>query len=451
MRPLRALSSPKLAAVLIAVLLLMSVVSVVVPQTRTAGTRVIDAWREGQPWIAVPVLALGLDRVFVSWPYWIVSALLAVNLAVCTFERVRRAKRRSYSLGSPPADAVRVPTALAAPDAEAVLTRRMRWFRPHASDGGLVLVAGRWGFAGSVLMHAGLIVLVVAGVLTGLTRFEGEIVLTEGLGAVDEYDAYSRLRRIPMAGEPFTGAEIVLERMEFDYEGHVVTEARAYLVTREGGRERRDVARVNYPLRIGAKSFLLKDSGLAAGIEITGPEGAVLPPTMVNLGEARLDGYADSVEVGEVYLDLLAIPDVAAPRGAAVARLLEPASPAVIVTATVGGETAVAGTLVLPGESVELGDMTLRVTEVRRWTRFNARVDWGVYAAYLAFALAVPGSALRFVDPDRVVRIALSEDGASVWGSAGWGPGTAAASIDRAVRALDGAGSVTAGHEEERV
>lgn len=440
MRLRRSLGSPRLAAALIAALLALSVVSVIVPQTATLGREVVETWRESQPWLAVPALALGLDRVFYSWPYYLVSLLLAVNLTVCTLDRVRRRSAASGpALGTAPDDAQRVRMPEGA-DAISALTHGMRGFRVETVAGGVICRSGAWGFTGSVLMHVGLVVLVAAGVVTGLTRFEGVMLLTEGLGAADVPSSYVELGRVPDLGEAYTGAEIALDGMEFDYEGPTITESRAFLTVGRGDSRRAYTARVNHPLRVGAKSFLLKDSGLAVGLRVTDPSGTVLPDSMVNLGSEQPDGYADTADFGILDLGLLAVPDAAAPRGAAIAQKLILVDPCVLVTATVGGTDVAAGRSVRPGGVLEAAGWRIEVLEVRRWTSFNVRVDRGMYVAYIGFALAVLGSAARVLDPERTVRVRLAGREATVWARARWGRAIAAAAAVRAVRSLTAAG-----------
>lgn len=437
----RALASPKLAAVLIAVLLLLALLSVIVPQSGTLGAAYVGEWRRTQPWLAVPALALGLDRVFASWPYWIVSLLLAVNLTACTLERVLRRRATSLSVGVAPADAVRLRFVGDAEEGAGALKAAMRGFETTVLVGGVVARSGRYGFLGSVIMHAGLVVLVAAGVATGLTRFEGQLLLTEGQALRDVPASYLKVDRTPALGHPYTSAEITLDRLEFDYTGHTVTDARAYMTVTDGGRTRRSVVRVNEPLRIGNKSFLLKDAGFAAALKLTDPSGREYPPSFVDLGKSAPDGSFDSVDVGGLHLDILTVGDLAG-RGRNVAEKFALVQPAAIMTATVDGtSTSVASTVVRPGETVKAGGWRIDLLEIRRWNRFNARLDLGMYVAYLGFALALLGTAMRVFDPDRVVRAAFfpAEDGATevaLWGRARWGKALADEAVERAARAM---------------
>ncbi len=436
MKALRALASIRLAAALIAVLLVMSVLSVVVPQSATLGTNVVDRWRESEPWLAEPALALGLDRVFHSWPFYVVTVLLSVNLAACTALRSKRRDRRFGSVGEPPESAHEIAWRLG--PAEAALALGGGWNARACAEapGGVVCVSGRRGHTGSLVMHWGMVAVILAGVVTAMTRFEGEMLLVEGVETPDVRESHQRITQLPDRGVPFTGAFITLEDMEFDYQGPVVTEARAYLAVREGDRVWRRVVRVNEPLRIGAKSFLLKDTGYTVGLRVTGPDGSERTDALVTLGEARPDGWADNVSIGPLSLEVLAIPDAEAPRGMPVAELLEPVDPAAVVTVTVAGQVEAAGELVRPGGSVSAGVWTVELLEVRQWTQVNSRLDHGMYLAYAGFAAMTLGFGLRMLDPAAVVRVALDGQVARVWGSARWGEEFAGSAIKAAVGRL---------------
>lgn len=437
MRLRRALGSVRLAAWLIAALAGLSVLSVVFPQSPTLGSETVAEWRAAQPWIAGPAIALGLTRVFYSWPYYIVSLLLTANLTVCTVDRMASRRRGGVpALGPVASDAIETPLGVAQDTVADVLRCRMRGFEVRTVPGGAICRSGRTGFAGSVCMHLGLIVMVIAGVVTGLTRFEGLLLLTEGFETKDVPSSYAEAPRTPLVGRPYTGATIALDRMDFEYAGPTITESRAYVTVEEGGTRRERVVRVNHPLRVGTKSFLLKESGLAAGLQVTDPSGTVLPAAMVNLGGYTPEGSKDDAEFGRLRLGLLAIPDGDVPAGHVAAERLVLVKPAVIVSATVAGQAALDPVLVFPGGSANAGGWRVDVLEVRRWTSFNARVDLGIYVAYIGFLLATGGFVLRLMDPDRLVRVAFENGTAKVWARARWGPTLARPAAESAARAL---------------
>lgn len=439
MKHLQLLWSARVAAILIAALGVLALVSVVVPQSSTLGAEYVETWVSLQPWLARPLIALGLDRVFSSWPYWLVSGLLCVNLIACTIRRV--VKRRGVStLGQPSGEHSRIHCAESADVIAHGLRAAFRFARVlNADDKGVVCAWGAWGFAGSVVMHAGLVLVVLAGVVTGLTRLESNLVLTEGQSVSDVAATYVETSRSPLMGDPFTGAEITLDRLEFDYAGSTITDARAFFSVADDGTSRFARARVNEPLRVGAKAFLLQDAGYAVGLRYTDAQGETFE-AFVNLGEARPEGYYDTIDVGGWRLGLLAVPDATRLAEPADAKL-NPVDPGLLVSAGAIAEdapvTLAEAGLIRPGEVLQLPQGSLQLVDVRRWNRFNVRADGGLPVMYVALALIVIGTVVRVTDPDRVVRILLTGDGAvTVWSRARWGRVIAERAQDRVMREL---------------
>jgi cytochrome c biogenesis protein len=124
-----ALRSIKLAAILIALIAILSVAGGVIPQGRQA-----SFYAEHFPRTAAAILALGLDKVFTGIPFLAIVAVFTVNLTVCTFHRLAR------ELGKP------------------------RRERRHGPD----------------LLHAGLIVFIFGSLLTARTRTEALFFLGRG-------------------------------------------------------------------------------------------------------------------------------------------------------------------------------------------------------------------------------------------------------------------------------
>lgn len=437
MRVWRLLWSARVAGVLIAALGGLALLSVVVPQTSTLGAAYVADWAAAEPWLARPLLALGLDDIFSSWAYWVVSGLLAVNLTACTLRRIIK-RRGTPALGSPGADAIEVTCRTGVETLARTLSSEVPLARiTPVEDRGVVCVWGGWGFVGSVVMHAGLVLVVCAGLVTSLTRFESELILAEGQTVVDAESAYFNNTSLPLIGEAYGGAEITLDRLEFDYVGSTVVDARAFFTVDEDGVLRAEMARVNEPLRVGKKAFLLQEAGYAVGIRIIDEAGLPSVEAFVNLGEARPEGYFDTVDTGGFRLGLLAVPD--AGRAAdETQEKLNPVDPGLRVFAAplagdMAGEFTEIG-MIRPGESMPLPAGSLELVEVRRWNRFNARADSGLPVIYLALALVVAGTVVRVVDPDRVVRVLLVRDGVvAVWSRARWGRAIAERASERVV------------------
>ncbi|MDP2183836.1 MAG: hypothetical protein Q8K99_14905, partial [Actinomycetota bacterium] len=74
-RLLNRLASPKLAATLIGVLMLMTLLAVLFPQKGYLGQQ-FEQFVHDVPWLAAVMAAVSLDRVFSGWPIVVMALLL---------------------------------------------------------------------------------------------------------------------------------------------------------------------------------------------------------------------------------------------------------------------------------------------------------------------------------------------------------------------------------------
>lgn len=419
-RVARAVGSSKLAAWLIAILVGFLVLAFVIPQRGIFPDEQVNGFLSGAPsLLAWLVTWAGLDHVFTSTVFYAVCALLAVNLSVCTWRRAARRLRRSGppSVGAVPDSALRlhvtdediIHRALEAVGAEA--NGAQRWY----------LRRGDLGFVGSVTMHVAMIAILLGGVLSGLTTFRGEMVFTEGQTRTDAPEEYSSISRMPVLRSAFKDFRLTLERMDFTYRGDSVVDAVANIRVESGAASRLVRARVNYPLKVRGKSFLLQDAGHAVRVIVKDVEGNTVADSFVNLLGMSDLGYRDSLVLPAGDIAMVSRPDSSQPLNAPMRHGLELVSPVVGLSAA-ASSTVDDFTWVSPGApAVKAGGYSVTVQEVRIWNRFLVRADDGRYISYVAFILVIAGSIVRFIDPDRWLKVAVvkSDSGAEVylWGA----------------------------------
>ena len=418
---LRRLASPRLAAWLIAVLILMTLLAVLLPQKSYMGAQFADFARD-VPLLASLMGALSLDRVFWSWPIMVVATLLGVNVAACTFLRLR-ARRRPVRVGAPstalsaqlspgvsPTDFLETASGLLALRGYHVLT---------ATDEGLAARAGGSGFWGSMLMHVSLLVIIAGGLATALTSFQGEIVITDGMTVVDSREAYSSVARQPRIGEPFSGTRVSVDSTRVGYErGVLVSAVAAMRAIEPSGRTLSKDVSVNHPLDAGGKSYLLRNSGYAPALVVGSPGGGS-EEVVFSLADRTPLGWRDSTDLlavdgSTVKLEILATPVPLADGQAMPAEEFAFSDPRLHVRLVRKGSPIWEGTLA-QGQSVpaEIG-VALTFEELRVWDSFIVRGDPTRWITYLGFWLAVVGSAWRFAVPERRISVAVRDvDGRS--------------------------------------
>ncbi len=404
---MRFLASVRLAGWLIGILLGFLVLSFLVPQRGIYPPEQVDEFLAMLPdalgWL---VATAGLDALFSSFLFYVVAALLALNLTVCTLRRMVRRRRvmGAATIGTVPAEAMVIHGL--DPDAVERSMRSLSAIETRSPLGLLAYVVrrGTTGYWGSVILHAALVILAAGGVVSGLTAFRGEMVLTEGQTVADVPESYLHIDQVPRWGTQFGEFQIALERMEFEYEGDTIVDAVAHMVVSDAGASREDKGRVNYPVLVDGKSFLLYDTGHAVWVSVAGPDGASLFDSFVNMGESGPEGYSDSLDVDGLEIRLLSRPDSSRPVDEPVERGLDLREPVVGVRA--GRQESVRDYVWLePGQSTDRDGYTVTIKEVRLWNRFMVRADGGRHIVYLGFLLVIVGACMRFLDPDRQVAV----------------------------------------------
>lgn len=423
-RLMKALSSARLAAWLIGILLAFLLVSFLVPQRGIYPAEQVEAFLAALPGlVAGMVQVLELDHVFTSVLFYIVAVVLAVNLVVCTWRRAMvRIRRGSPSSAGPVPDTAALwSVADRAAAEEALVAAGARAISVSEAEAQYYLRRGDMGFAGSIVLHVALVLILIGGVWSGLTTFQGEMLLTEGQSRSDVPDEYLSISKVPSLGTAFRDFGVTLESMDFVYEDGSVIDAVAQMRVTEREGVRSEQAKVNYPLKVKGKSFLLQDAGHSVWIVVRDASGAPLFDSFVNLLSATDAGYEDSLQVGGRELRVLSRPDSTRPLAEPVRNGLNLVAPVVGLSlepaASMDDYTWVA-----PGGSVaQLGDYTVSVNEVRRWNRFLVRADGGRYLIYAAFLLIILGTLVRFLDVDRWFKAVVATHGerctVSLWGA----------------------------------
>ena len=406
----RTLRSPRLAWWILVVLLGCLLVSFLIPQRPVVGEAIYATWKADAGLLAVAAESLGLASVFTSWPFLIAMALLFVNLSFCTAHRISARRRTQTRTLQVPADAVEFDIA---PDAEPTHVRALGagWALRRPAADQYAWERGAWGWRGSVLMHLGLLVLLAAGVVSGMTRFSGELVLAEGQTIVDSPDAYTVVTQAPRYGAGFSGAALTCQNLEVAYDGSTIVDVVASMSEGPQGVVR--PVRVNTPFRAGGKAYLLSKSGHAVALRVT--EGSeVLMDAVVNPGGVSARGNTDSIVIRPgLEVTMTVLPDGVGQESGRVQRRLLLADP--VVEVKLHGSESPA--LLRPGQAAQVGPVSVEIRDVLYWTQFLARSDKGLPIAYLAFVMILAGIVVRWLDPDVRLALVVSNGGSTgkVW------------------------------------
>ena len=357
---------------------------------------------------------LQLFRVFSSVPFSIALLVLAVSILICTLDRTPRLWEQSAFIRVIQPDAYfdprlpdRVsiaPGGLTAASVAAALRRGRFSVRQEASADGATYIYGdrnRWTKLATLISHLGLILFLVAGLVTSRLGDEQGLVVAEG----------DTLTVQPIG----TPGLLLVENRGFDAPGLESGQASDFTtdlaVYQDGQLLAHKVIRVNDPLTAGGYTFHQNGFGPAPDIELRATDGSLLwsGPVPMTDSAGGLPLGALPVPGREFGLQLLL------DRSAeGVGTLI--ALPYVIHGTNADGTPDVRfGTPVatVKGETIDLGglDMTLTLKDFSDYTLLIAKRDPGAPIVWLAFVALLTGLAITFYLPRRRVWTRLLPNG----------------------------------------
>jgi hypothetical protein len=421
-KAVRFLVSPKLTAVLMLLLISMVVLAVIVPQPNYMPVSQMQQFRSDWPVVAAVADALRLDSIFGSWLMASVTLLLIANVGTCTFVRLRRVRHVPQVRRLPD---MRDAEATSSPeerlDAAQGLLASGKWRVESRTAHGLLARRGHSGFWGSMALHAGILVVCIGGALTVLTQFRGTMIIAEGQTVTDSASAYRAVLYRPRIRPAYNNVRLTLEGMDFVYSGNDVIRATARVAAIDpaGQTSMHDVM-ANYPLEAGGKYYLLQTAGYAADVRLVGPNTA--QRLTVTLADKTDFGFRDRLDLSSLDPSLsgavLRLYGTATPLGIGdrpPARLYELSQPRLRVAT---GTAEVAGTLLAPGDAVDLGNgWSLVFDRMSYWAEFLVRGDDARWIVFTGFWLCVAGAAWRFGVPERRIVVIVQSAGTTGAGS----------------------------------
>lgn len=359
---------------------------------------------------------LQLFHVFTSTWFSLGLVILVVSIVICTLDRTPRLWRQAAFIRVQQPDAYfdpRLPDrvsiagggGLSAEVLARTLRRRGFHVRTEGRLDGTTYVYGdrnRWTKLATLVSHLGLILFLIAGLVTARLGDEQGLVVAEG-------DTLS----VQPIGTP---GLLLVENNGFSAPGLETGTPTDYTtdlsVFRDGRLEARKVVRVNDPLEVDGYSFHLNGFGPAPVVELrsTG-DGSVLwsGPVPLTNAASGLPYGALPVPGQSVGLQILLSKDSAG--GASIVAL-----PYAVTGTTADGTPAIVTgfpAAVGIGETADLAGLGISVAlkSVSAYTILIAKKDPGAYLVWVAFIALVAGLAVTFYLPRRRVWSRLRPDG----------------------------------------
>jgi len=195
-------SSIKLAIILIIIITIASILGTLIPQGRSAAEY---AARYGP--ISNLMTRLEITRLYHSWWYIAILFLFSLNIVVCTLSRLSPKLRKVFHprIDSPPKNILALktsdrlkknwPSRKTADQLKSTLSKQHYRVREKSQEN-KVFIHGRkrtLGHFGSDIVHLGLLVILIGGIISGLGGFRDNLTISEGQ-TVDVPQADFKLR-----------------------------------------------------------------------------------------------------------------------------------------------------------------------------------------------------------------------------------------------------------------
>ena len=382
--------SMRFGILLLILIAVCSVIGSVIPQGRE-----IASYAETYPNTHPAMLALQLHDIFKSWYFLLLTALLCLNLTLCSVVRISSVAREGKTLLQSMA---RLPDAVMLPE------EKLRRIEEHLAgrgcqkteiDGVRVYTKHRIGRYGSFLTHLAILLTVLFGA-AGLylpRTVDADCMPGDSVSLADGLTGGGGTARVSFAVDSFRTSDA---EGKLDYASELT-------ITLPDGRSRTGEIRVNHPMSFGAYKVYQQTFGTAGSVTVVnaadgGSDTFLLPdPAFLTL-----DGH-NGVWVLALYPDYYRTPEgEITPTGA---RNGEYPNPVYFLQLSEDGENTPA--FAFPGETMELAGLRYEFNEPARYP--GLRVKYTPPAVntllFASFALMIAGLYITFFLPPVLVKV----------------------------------------------
>ena len=361
---LNAVSSSKLALVLVLFVMICAVIGVFIPQQGKINNYDIQNWQNTHPSITAILKPVGLFSAFHSWPFIIVLIALAVNITTGAVLKFK--KEGAFA-------AIKGPDALK--------------------------------MTGFLVLHIALLTFFIGGFMTSTLKLNADIVITEGETFVDHPSSYSRFAKGPLRPKTQKDFILLLKSVQVDYEkdkykAGVTSSLEVY----EKNKKIADaVIKANQPFSYKDMTFTINGAGFSPRVAIYENESNAF------LFESYVTLRTLISEKGNTYDNQLLLPflknqtfvtlypDHKADFGKVVKTSEVPNNPILIIEQKDENGNVLLKEHLPLGEKVVVDDVTFVFKELKQWASFKVIADPGYPVICAALVLGLLALAIKYI------------------------------------------------------
>lgn len=294
-------------------------------------------------------------------------------------------------------------------DVAAAALRSRGWVEAESSQTGQLTVqkGAGLGFWGSVAFHGALVICLVAAVVSYLTSFNGQLILTEGI-TLPLHEAVGTSYTGNIASLP--PAQVKVDNLEAVYkEGHFKYDFSGVLHIIQGG-DHMYPFKVNAPATVAGLQFSLQQFGFSPRLVINGLTGT---PFDYHLNLRHEDGDYFPLE-SDLKLFVVFFPEFDEKDGKIGTLSREVKNPRLLLK-ILEGEKVLHRALLAPGEKQQLGGYTVQFAELKNWALLSISKEPGLVILMAGLLLLTVALFVRFLSNERriVLSIQAGDDGSS--------------------------------------
>ncbi len=395
----RILLSRKFAVNLLIVMVVFLVIGTSLPDLSSISAEDAQALKAAKPLQFQVADTLQIQKL-ISSPYFLLLPLLIfASTAICTLKRLSGGNRNEGGVSFEQA----VPCKTGIEEVVSLLAS-LKW-SVLRKDGVVMATKGGFGFWGSILFHAGLLLVFVAVSVSAITQFNAELLLTEGYPVTLSPDAFVKIhKKNGMASLP--PAVLELKRFVPRYEQDRFATDFSAEILMDGMPKK---IQVNSPVETSGFQLSLHRFGFSPSFLITDERGREILNATINL--VIVGGKEDSFAIpGTSYvIHTEFFPDFYAEQGRYGSRGILPKNPVFLMRVLSEGRETGRG-LVPLGQTVRIGNLTIKSDGLSYWVDLIVGRDYGIWIFTLGFAAGILGLACRFAVPDKHLEVRIEGD-----------------------------------------
>ena len=379
---------------IVGALLALIFVASFVPQRGITTGETLDKWRQTHRAVLPFVDLLGLDHLYSTPVFTLLSLLALIALALSSLDQGKRAFSKTFRSSPPEGEG----TIVAAGGELPVTVLARHGYRPM--DGGETrrFVKGAWGYWGNFLLHLGMSVTVAASLFIALTYQRSILILYEGVPhrsetgwEAEEHGLLAQPLRFPY--------ELRLDglRREFTATGAITRMASELTLRDQAGRSEKLTVPLNTIVdHDGVRVYQSINYGDLFVVDFTGPDGAMhfVPLPLYQPNDLGDTSYRD--------FRFPWLPHLLSTHYEAdvYRRSMESGNRLLALRLTENGREA-GKVYLLSGEEGPLGPYRVKLQGVGTWTTIVFVRIIGMPLIFFGFFILVAGMAIHYVIPPR--------------------------------------------------